>query len=101
MLEPLLNSIGGAEVSGLSFQIISDNPATTLDFAAVITAVINFLMIAAVVYFIIVAPMNKFNELREARLETPAEPEVTEADLLTEIRDLLAEQNGTPKSQLN
>ena len=45
--------------------------------------------------------MNKFNEMREARLETSAEPEVTEADLLTEIRDLLAEQNGKPKTELN
>lgn len=101
LLEPLLNTIGGAEVTGLGFEIISGNPSTYLDFAAVITAVINFLLVAAVVYFVIVAPMNKFNELREARLETSAEPEVTEADLLTEIRDLLAEQNSKPKSDLN
>ena len=101
LLEPLLNTIGGAEVTGLGFEIISGNPSTYLDFAAVITAVINFLLVAAVVYFVIVAPMNKFNEMREARLETSAEPEVTEADLLTEIRDLLAEQNGKPKTELN
>ena len=101
LLEPLLNTIGGAEVTGLVFEIISGNPSTYLDFAAVITAVINFLLVAAVVYFVIVAPMNKFNEMREARLETSAEPEVTEADLLTEIRDLLAEQNGKPKTELN
>ena len=96
-----MNTIGGAEVTGLGFEIISGNPSTYLDFAAVITAVINFLLVAAVVYFVIVAPMNKFNEMREARLETSAEPEVTEADLLTEIRDLLAEQNGKPKTELN
>ena len=101
LLEPLLNTVGGAEVKGLGFEIISGNPSTYLDFAAVITAAINFLLVAAVVYFVIVAPMNKFNEIREARLETSAEPEVTEADLLTEIRDLLAEQNGKPKTELN
>lgn len=101
LLEPLLNAIGGAEVTGLGFHIISGNDATYLDFAAVITAVINFLLVAAVIYFVIVAPMNKFNEMREARLATPAEPEVTEADLLTEIRDLLAEQNGKPSQELN
>lgn len=101
LLTPLLNSIGGAEVKGLGFHIISNNEATYLDFAAVITAIINFLLVAAVVYFVIVAPMNKFNEMREKKLETPAEPEVTEADLLTEIRDLLAQQNNTPRSELN
>lgn len=101
LLEPLLNAIGGAEVTGLGFEIIKDNPSTYLDFAAVITAVINFLLVAAVVYFVIVAPMNKFNEIREAKLQTPAEEEVTEADLLTEIRDLLAKQSGTPDSALN
>ena len=74
LLEPLLNTIGGAEVTGLGFEIISGNPSTYLDFAAVITAVINFLLVAAVVYFVIVAPMNKFNAMREARLETSAEP---------------------------
>ncbi|MDO5030496.1 MAG: large-conductance mechanosensitive channel protein MscL [Corynebacterium sp.] len=101
LLEPLLNAIGGAEVTGLGFHIIPGNDATYLDFAAVITAIINFLLVAAVVYFVIVAPMNKFNEMREARLSTPAEPEVTEADLLTEIRDLLAEQNGKSNKELN
>ncbi len=94
LLQPLINSIGGAEVEGLGFRILSDNPATYLDFAAVITAVINFLLVAAVVYFVVVMPMNKFNEMREARIETAAEPEVTEADLLTEIRDLLKENNA-------
>ena len=66
-----------------------------------LTAIINFLLVAAVVYFFIVAPMNKFNKMREAKLETPAEEEVTEADLLTEIRDLLAQQTGTPDAALN
>ena len=87
LMQPLINSIGGTNAAdGLGFRILSDNPSTFLDF---------------VVYFVIVAPMNKFNQLREAKLETPAETEVTEADLLTEIRDLLAQQNGTPDAALN
>lgn len=101
LINPLIAALGGADVSGLGFHIISGNDATFLDFGAVITAAINFLLIAAVVYFVIVAPMNKFNQLREAKLETSAETEVTEADLLTEIRDLLAQQNGTPDAALN
>lgn len=102
LLQPLINSIGGTSAAdGLGFKILQDNPSTFLDFGSVISAVINFLLVAAVVYFVIVAPMNKFNAMREAKLETPAEPEVTAADLLTEIRDLLAQQNGTPDVALN
>lgn len=60
----------------------------------VIAAVINFLLIAIVVYFCIVLPMNKFNEAMYVRKHghRPDEEEATatETDLLTEIRDLLA-----------
>jgi large conductance mechanosensitive channel len=62
---------------------------------AFITAVISFLVIAAVVYFLVVLPYNTL----KARLEKPAveeapvvEPEVA---LLTEIRDLLANRSPT------
>ena len=102
LLQPLINAVGGNDAAdGLGFRILSDNPATFMDFGSVISATINFLLVAAVVYFVIVAPMNKFNEIREAKLQTPAEEEITEADLLTEIRDLLAKQSGTPDSALN
>ncbi|WP_295627944.1 large-conductance mechanosensitive channel protein MscL [uncultured Corynebacterium sp.] len=102
LMQPLINAIGGTDAAdGLGFRILSDNPSTFMDFGSVISAAINFLLVAAVVYFVIVAPMNKFNQMREAKLETPAEEDVTEADLLTEIRDLLAKQSGTPDAQLN
>jgi len=50
-----------------------------------ITAVITFLIIAAVVYFFVVKPY----EVAKARFTTATEAEVTEIDLLTEIRDSL------------
>jgi large conductance mechanosensitive channel len=58
---------------------------------AFITAVVTFLIIAAVVYFFIVVPYTKAKE----RL-FPTEPEGTPADIavLQEIRDLLAAQRG-------
>ena len=57
-----------------------------------ITAVISFIILAAVVYFVIVVPYNKLRE-RQARGEEPSPPS-EEVALLTEIRDLLArEQN--------
>jgi large conductance mechanosensitive channel len=56
-----------------------------------ITAVIAFLITAAVVYYVIVVPYTKAKERY-----FPEEPEGTPADvaLLTEIRDLLLEQRG-------
>lgn len=93
LITPLLNAMGGANASGLGFEVISGNPATYMDFAAIINALIVFLMTAAVVYFVIVVPMNKVN----ARMGFGKEEEEAPSDdvvLLTEIRDLLARRNG-------
>lgn len=89
IVEPLLNAFGGAEAEGLGFPIISGNPNTYLDFAAIINALIVFLITAAVVYFVLVAPMNKFQQLRMRGVEEPEEVS-EEIATLREIRDLLA-----------
>lgn len=56
-----------------------------------ITAVVNFLLVAAALYFCIVMPINTMNERRAAKLKV--EEEVEEEDpqvaLLKEIRDSL------------
>lgn len=57
-----------------------------------ITAIVNFFIVAAALYFCVVLPMNKLNERRAAKNAVP-EAEAVPADdvaLLTEIRDLLA-----------
>ncbi|QOR71530.1 large conductance mechanosensitive channel protein MscL [Ruania alkalisoli] len=63
---------------------------TEILIGAVLTALINFLLVAAAIYFVVVVPMNKLAE-RRARGEEP-EPVAPAEDvaLLTEIRDLLA-----------
>lgn len=54
-----------------------------------LTAVVNFLLIAAAVYFFVVTPVNKLNDLIR-KPEPPAPPEPsTQEKLLIEIRDLL------------
>ena len=58
---------------------------------AVITAVINFVLVALVVYFVIVLPMNMIKARRE-RGEEPSPAGPTDIELLTEIRDLLRQQ---------
>ncbi len=57
-----------------------------------LTAVVNFLLIAAAVYFCIVMPINKFNEARAAKLalDEEVEEEDPQVALLKEIRDALA-----------
>lgn len=64
-----------------------------LDVGIIIGAVVSFLITAAVVFFVIVKPMNKLVEIsnRKKSEEPPAAPPEPPADiqLLTEIRDLL------------
>lgn len=97
-VDPLLAAAGGAHVAdGLGFRVLGDNPSTFIDVGKFITAIITFLITAAVLYFIIVVPMTKLKEMR-ARGQEP-EPEVVGEDVLVlrEIRDLLAGR-GTPPS---
>ena len=90
MINPVIASFGGANVNGLAVQL-GDNDKTVMDFGAITTSIINFLIIAAVVYFIFVLPMNKVKERRKRGEEAgPHEP--TDVELLKEIRDLLASE---------
>jgi large conductance mechanosensitive channel len=52
---------------------------------------LNFLFVAAAVYFFIVMPLNKLAERRARGQETEAEPDplTMDQELLTEIRDTL------------
>jgi len=89
LIEPIINSFGGASVDGLSFRIIEKNAATTVDIAAIINAIITFVITAAVVYFIFVVPSKKLMErLAQGQEEEPAGP-TEDVLLLREIRDLL------------
>ena len=68
-----------------------------ISLGAWLTAVIAFLVLAAVVYFLIVTPYNKLQE-RMSKGEEAAPPSADIA-LLTEIRDLLAGRPGTTNVQ--
>ena len=62
---------------------------------AILSAAINFLMIAAAIYFCIVMPMNKLKERTRKAQEIESADEVpapTETELLVQIRDLLADK---------
>ena len=84
IVEPLIAALGGSNEMGFGFQI-TDSPETFVNIGAVITAAINFIIIAAVVYFILIVPYNHTKE----RYMKQEEKEATDIELLTEIRDLL------------
>ncbi len=70
-----------------------------LKYGDFIAALINFLAVAAVIYFLVVLPMNKLAERRK-RGEIP-EPEAPAEDivLLTEIRDALRNRPSASEQQ--
>jgi len=81
----LIGAIGGIDdFQSASFWLNGSN----VGYGSTITALINFVIIGAVVYFFIVVPMNALAERRkDGDEEAPPPPE--DIQLLTEIRDLL------------
>ena len=88
IINPLIALLGGDKEIGFAVPLLENNPETLMDFGALISAIINFLLIAAIIYFVLVGPMNKMKEAAARRkgIEAPA----TDNELLVEIRDLLA-----------
>ena len=92
LINPLIAAFGGGSDYGLGFQLVRGNPKTVLDFGAVLTALINFLIVAAVVYFFVVAPMNLLAERRRRGQEPEPAAPAEDIILLQEIRDLLRQR---------
>ena len=83
-INPLINGIGGAEVGG-TLKIYGGQVIRYGDF---ITAVINF-VIMALVLFLILKSFNKLASIGKKEAEEAVAPKTDEAILLEEIRDLL------------
>src|SRR5262245_4779786 len=70
---------------------------------SVLGATLNFVITAAVVYFLMVLPMSRFLARQEARRKakegTHEIIEVTELEVLKEIRDALVAQRGSGRSE--
>ncbi|MBM7067919.1 large-conductance mechanosensitive channel protein MscL [Actibacterium sp. 188UL27-1] len=89
LIQPLIGLIvGGLDFSGLSFGVAD----AQFMYGKFITAVINFLIIAFVV-FLLVKAVNRLKEAA-AKKEEAAESEAgpSEKDILIEIRDALKQQ---------
>jgi large conductance mechanosensitive channel len=97
VIRPLLNAITPPSSQGLGVALVPGKASSYIDFSAVITAVINFVMVAAVVYFAIVLPLKTVQQRRRRGEEAgPAEP--TDIELLKQIRDLLQLQAGVDEA---
>lgn len=91
----VIMGIIGALVGQPNFDSVGEfsiNGSDMIQPGTIVTQVVNFLLVAAAVYFCIVMPMNKLKERRQKEAEEAAEP--TDVELLTEIRDLLSQQRG-------
>lgn len=92
-INPLINCIGGAEVAG---KIKLGNTGQALDYGAFLTAVINFIIMAFVLFLLMkgintLMHIGRKKEEEEKKEVAPPEPSKEEV-LLTEIRDLLKAQ---------
>jgi len=85
LITPLVGMIVGKDFTDMTFTLNK----STFAYGLVIDAVIRFISIAAVVFFLVVKPMQVIAERRAKGEATEEVPPSTE-DLLTEIRDLLA-----------
>ncbi len=74
----------GIQMTGIYAQEV------TFPIGDLISAIISFLAVALVVYFVFVVPMNKYKERQAARNPAVEEETLpTEQELLIEIRDAL------------
>ncbi|KKF03233.1 large-conductance mechanosensitive channel protein MscL [Mycolicibacterium obuense] len=89
VIQPLIDRIGAGGDREYGILKIPLGADKYVDFNAVLSAFINFLLVAAVVYFVIVLPYKKLRERGEVE-----QAQDTELSLLTEIRNLLQETNG-------
>ena len=90
-ITPLIALLGGkADFSDLAFTI----SGTKFPYGLFLNALISFLIIAAVVFFFVVRPMNAIMARLKRSDEEPDAP-TAEVAVLSEIRDLLATQRGT------
>jgi large conductance mechanosensitive channel len=108
VVNSIVNNIFNPLIGALFDADSLDNAATLvlgdaeIKFGAVLGAIIQFLIIAVVVYFVFVVPINHLKKAAFAIKSTPAESleetnedlPPTETELLIEIRDLLSRQNA-------
>jgi len=101
IMPPLGLLIGGVDFSDLAITLrgpVGDAPAVVLAYGKFIQTVIDFLIVA----FAIFMGVKAINRLKREEAKAPSAPPVPtpQETLLTEIRDLLKEQNSKPAAPI-
>ncbi|MEO7147993.1 MAG: large conductance mechanosensitive channel protein MscL [Terrimesophilobacter sp.] len=96
VINPAIGALFNTENLGKTLIVTiptSSGGSAEIMFGALIAATVQFVLVAAAVYFALVLPVNKLKEHQEAKRKSGAPDEEVAPDelmLLTEIRDLLA-----------
>ncbi|GAA3059558.1 large conductance mechanosensitive channel protein MscL [Streptomyces glomeratus] len=109
VINPVVGALGTQSLDGYSSCIKAPCTGTGASatgvrilWGSVLGATLNFLITAAVVYFLMVLPMARFlarqEERRKAREGTHEVIEVTELEVLKEIRDALVTQRDSGRT---
>jgi large conductance mechanosensitive channel len=86
LVTPLIAAIGGKpDFSDLAFTI----NGSRFGYGAFFNALLSFLIIAAVIFFLVVKPVNALLERNKRNVEAEPAAPTPDVALLTEIRDLL------------
>lgn len=94
IMPPLGLLIGGVDFKQFSWVLKpaeGNTPAVVMEYGVFIQTVFDFVIVAFAI-FIAIKLMNKLHKKKE--VEKPAPKPTNEEVLLTEIRDLLKQQNG-------
>ena len=92
IIQPLINRIGAGKDASYGILQINIGGGQTIDLNVLLSAAINFVLVAAVVYFLVVLPYNKLRSKGTA--EAAADKQLR---LLTEIRDALGGTDTAPE----
>jgi large conductance mechanosensitive channel len=91
LITPLIAAIiGQPDFSAIAFTINN----STFSIGRVINALVSFLAIATVIFFVVVKPMNALTARLIRQEAPPPAPPTREEILLAEIRDLLRERGS-------
>lgn len=90
IIQPLINRIGAGKEASYGILQIGIGGGQTIDLNILLSAFINFALIAAVVYFLVVLPYNKVRRKGEAE-----SADDTQTRLLTEIRDAIGGKDSS------
>ncbi len=96
LLTPLIRAVGGGGEFAGTWTVNGQQ----VDWAAFVNSMIAFLITAAVLYFIVVLPMNRLAERRKRGEIPPPDKPSEEILLLTQIRDALR-ANGEANGEAN